>query len=156
MSMTTSAASVTALDILKETRELFAQTHWTTSVLYSTDKTGKKSFCMVGGLCHIYAVHELPDWIEEGEISFYASDQETYFVESDLPPSFAQILKAEYELAKTINPDIDEKATSSDVEEIIINWNDGIAAREYKLRRDASYVLETMDKTIARVEKDNE
>lgn len=156
--MTISTGSTTALDILKETRELFAQTHWTTGLLYSTDSTGKKKFCMIGGLCHIFATKEFPEWIEnhqEGRQSFYANTLTDYFDAEQIEQyPFEELLKAERELAKTVNPDITDASTPLIVEDAIISWNDSTKAQlEFAQRGDAGYILEKMDETIARLEK---
>lgn len=150
----TTSTRVTALDILKETRELFANTHWTNGVLYTTDPTGKKQFCMVGGLCHTFIKHELPEWLDPNDAyptpSFYAHEA---LEEDGLNAEILQpVLKAEYELAKTIDPNLPEDANPVMVEDTIISWNDQVATDEYRVRGNASYVIETMDKTIARVE----
>lgn len=145
-------STLTALDILKQTRDLFAATHWTTGTLYTTDEDGKKKFCMVGGLCHIFAKSEAPEWIEQNKNfpAFYAAGHMR--TRYDL----LSLLEAEWQLAKTIDPNgITKKTHPGTVEDAIINWNDSEASAEFDLRGDASYVIETMDKTIARIEAEN-
>jgi hypothetical protein len=154
----TPTATITALEVLKQTRDLFAKTHWTTGVLYTKTEDGKKQFCMIGGLCHIFTTSEAPDWVDKydgRDAVFYpgaaAVDTKAGF---DGWPNvdYGPILEAEYQLAKTIDPGITADASPTHVDDLIVGWNDGPAQREYKSRGDASYVIEVMDETIARVE----
>ena len=166
--MTTELVLASKLDILKETRELFANTHWTSGALYETDHTGKKRFCMVGGLCHVTAKNNLPEWLAEQEskvdsdiygarVSFYMQDRDDDKLLRELDDErFIDGLDAEWELAKTIlahqGGELPRDASPGRVEDIIVSWNDGIADDEFQARGDASYVLEVMDETIKRVE----
>jgi hypothetical protein len=171
--MTTTPALATKLDILKETRELFANTHWTSGDLYTTDSNGKKQFCMVGGLCHVLAKNNLPEWLQNeerkveelgyGKLSFYLEEIErSSSLRNYDSERFIAGLDAEWELAKTIVEEeygegpIDPELSPGEVENIVVNWNDGPADKEFEERGDASYVLEVMDKTIRRVEAEQD
>lgn len=137
---------------------MFAETHWTNGLLYTVNKDGKKQFCMVGGLCHVFAKHELPEWMEAEDIqSFYIQDVDDYFVDTGIfeREKFNAIFDAEFELAKTIRPSLVADANPATVENIIVEWNDRDAKREFDARGDASFVLEVMDETIERVEREN-
>lgn len=163
--MTTELVLATKLDILKQTRDLFAQTHWTSGDLYTIDKTGKKRFCMVGGLCHIMVKNNLPEWLSAEEekmnpkLSFYMYEiQDDRLLKGYDPEVFLSGMDAEWELAKTIclksGHKLDPEASPQSVEDIIVGWNDGEADIEFETRGDASYVLEIMDETIERVERE--
>lgn len=143
---------ITALQILKETRELFVNTHWTTGHIY-VNVNGKKKFCMVGGLCHIFAQHEIPEWLEGEDQSFYANTalRGDYGFGLEVE-DYSSILEAEWELARTINPQLAKNASPLRVEDEIVGWNDGEASKQFRRRGNASYVIEKMDETIARVE----
>lgn len=157
MTVSASAPKLTALEILKQTRDLFAATHWTTGTLYTTDREGKKKFCMIGGLCHVFGSSEVPEW--NPTKTFYPGSAFDHRNASGTLPrgisrdiNLIEITKAEWELAKTIDPELPEDASGEKAESTIIDWNDQEAKEQFQIRLDASYVIETMDETIARVE----
>lgn len=174
----TTTTSLSAVDALKATRNLFAETHWTTGALYEIDGvTGKKHFCMVGGICHVF---QRDAWGVDEEPFYIGGMWKSDFTLNDLADATRQKLvsyvdhdtleevwRSERELVRTIWPDLCESGrrgtykvdqdiddlTPMEIEEAVVDWNDGsIVADEFQQRGNASYVVEKLQETIDRLE----